>query len=196
MTRLALTLAFVAGLLLVAPPPTYADVDPVGQWPLLPAPEVVADFDPPESTWGAGHRGVDLSGTIGQRVHAALPGTVSFVGTIAGRGVVVVDHGGTRTTYEPVTSSLSRGERVAAGEVIGSLQLLGSHCFPGACLHWGWLRGETYLDPLRLVGGGPIRLLPLDGLPTRVQTGTWHRPTTPYHDWTPLLRLLRPGIQP
>ena len=38
-----------------------------------------------------------------------------------------------------------------------------SHCFPEACLHWGLLQGEAYLDPLSLVGGGPIRLLPLDG---------------------------------
>jgi hypothetical protein len=54
------------------------------------------------------------------------------------------------------------GDRVAAGDVIGALELLGSHCFPTACLHWGWLRGETYLDPLRLVGDpGPVRLLPL-----------------------------------
>jgi len=32
---------------------------------------------------------------------------------------------------------------------------------PRACLHWGWKRGDTYLDPLLLVGGGPIVLLPL-----------------------------------
>ena len=62
-------------------------------------------FDPPDVPWGAGHRGVDLGGQIGQPVHAALPGTVSFVGRVAGRGVVVVDHGATRTTYEPVTAS-------------------------------------------------------------------------------------------
>jgi hypothetical protein len=48
-----------------------------------------------------------------------------------------------------------------AGAQIGSLQLAGSHCFPRACLHWGWIEGETYLDPLRLVGAGPVRLLPL-----------------------------------
>ena len=44
---------------------------------------------------------------------------------------------------------------------MGTLELPGSHCFPRACLHWGWLEGETYLDPLRLVGAGPVRLLPL-----------------------------------
>jgi hypothetical protein len=50
---------------------------------------------------------------------------------------------------------------VVRGGRLGTLQLGASHCFPRACLHWGWRRAETYLDPLLLVGGGPIRLLPL-----------------------------------
>jgi hypothetical protein len=45
--------------------------------------------------------------------------------------------------------------------VIGRLELFGSHCFPRSCLHWGLIEGETYLDPLTLVGAGPVRLLPL-----------------------------------
>jgi hypothetical protein len=58
---------------------------------------------------------------------------------------------------------------VPAGGPIGVLELPGGHCFPRACLHWGWLRGETYLDPLRLVRGGPVRLLPLSVLPSAVR---------------------------
>ena len=126
-----------------------------------PEPEVVARFDPPTSPYGPGHRGVDLLGRAGQRVHAALAGTVTYAGPLAGRGVVVVSHGDTRTTYEPVSAAVSVGETVEQGAVIGTLQVFGSHCAPRVCLHWGWLRGETYLDPLRLVGAGPIRLLPL-----------------------------------
>ena len=143
--------------------------DPVGEWPLRPLPEVVTAFDPPAGPYGAGHRGVDLRGSPGQVVRAALAGTVSYAGPLAGRGVVVVSHGTTRTTYEPVTASVSRGDPVAIGSPIGSLQLPGSHCFPRACLHWGWIEGaSTYLDPLRLVGAGPVRLLPLwSDLPVR-----------------------------
>ncbi|HKE68072.1 MAG TPA: M23 family peptidase, partial [Nocardioidaceae bacterium] len=37
-------------------------------WPLDPQPEVVATFDPPEDPYGPGHRGIDLSGRIGQPV--------------------------------------------------------------------------------------------------------------------------------
>ncbi|WP_278260217.1 hypothetical protein [Nocardioides convexus] len=98
-----------------------------------------------------------------------MPGRVTFAGRIAGRGVVVVGHGETRTTYEPVAAVVHVGDVLVGGAVIGTLEVVGSHCFPRACLHWGWIRGETYLDPLLLVGGGPVRLLPLwrDGPPAR-----------------------------
>ncbi len=148
---LGLALPFTAG----------AHTDPVGVWPLQPEPVVVRPFDPPDSPYGPGHRGVDLLGTPGQPVLSALSGTVTFAGSLAGRGVVVVDHGATRTTYEPVTATVAVGTPVAAGSQLGALELPGSHCFPRACLHWGWIEGETYLDPLRLVGAGPVRLLPL-----------------------------------
>ena len=137
------------------------DPGPVGVWPLQPAPPVVQAFDPPDSTWGPGHRGVDLGGTVGQVVRTALAGRVAFAARLAARGVVVVDHGSTRTTYEPVSASVHVGDVLARGQPIGTLELAGSHCFPRACLHWGWKRGSTYLDPLLLVGHGPIVLLPL-----------------------------------
>lgn len=134
-----------------------------GVWPLDPRPPVVRGFDPPETTWGSGHRGVDLLGRRGQPVRAAKAGRVTFAGRLAGRGVVVVDHGDVRTTYEPVAGDVHVGEHVARAQRIGALQVGGSHCFPRACLHWGLLRGDTYLNPLLLVGGGPVRLLPLPG---------------------------------
>lgn len=134
-----------------------------GVWPLAPQPQVVSGFDPPTSAYGAGHRGVDLAGHAGQTVRAAAAGRVTFAGRLAGRGVVVVGHGATRTTYEPVTAGVRVGDTVTAGEPIGTLEAAGSHCPPAACLHWGLLEGEVYLDPLTLVGAGPVRLLPLLG---------------------------------
>ena len=71
------------------------------------------------------------------------------------------------TTATPVRpTSRSRRRRASARAVARAPRSAPSswrarHCLPRACLHWGWLRGETYLDPLRLVGGGPVRLLPL-----------------------------------
>lgn len=205
-TRLSgLALVVVLSLVSVLMGPTRAlsapgEPDPVGVWPLDPVPVVVAGFDPPSSTWGAGHRGVDLLGTVGQPVRSALAGRVSFAGRIAGRSVVVVDHGDTRTTYEPVSGSLDIGTEVAQGTRIGVLELPGSHCFPRACLHWGWLRGTAYLDPLLLVGAGPVRLLPLwrdqpagSSLVLTPVPGRWAPPSLPYAHWQPMLRLLRTG---
>lgn len=143
-----------------AAPEPFDEVTPVGVWPLRPDPDVVHGFDPPATTWGAGHRGVDLLARPGQQVRAALPGTVTFAATLAGRGVVVVAHGTTRTTYEPVEAAVEIGAVVGAGERLGTVQDAPSHCAPRTCLHWGWVEGESYLDPLRLVGLGPVRLLP------------------------------------
>lgn len=177
----------VALAVLPAPSPARADETvPVGTWPLDPRPDVVATFDPPDDPWGSGHRGVDLAGRIGQPVRAALPGTVAFAGRIAGKPVVSVSHGDTRTTYEPVVATVGVGATVAAGDVIGVLELPGSHCFPRACLHWGWRRGDTYLDPLALVGGGRVRLLPL-WRDAPAPAGGWRPPVHPYAAWSPRL---------
>lgn len=174
---------------LAAAGPSSADEEvPRGEWPLRPEPEVVERFDPPDTPYGAGHRGVDLLGRVGQVVHAALAGTVTYAGMLAGRGVVVVDHGATRTTYEPVTASVGVGTPVGAGAPIGTLDLGSSHCFPRACLHWGWIRNadDTYLDPLLLVGMGPVRLLPLwRDEPVPTLTDPPAPALMPYSRWQP-----------
>ncbi len=124
----------------------------------LPGP-VVRGFDPPDQPWLAGHRGVDLLGTVGAGVVAAMAGRVTYAGTLAGRGVVVVSHGSLRTTYLPVTPTVAVGSQVGTDQQIG--RLAGGHgCPGGTCLHWGLKRGDTYLDPLSLLDAGPVRLLP------------------------------------
>lgn len=162
-------LAGLPGMAASAPDPTGAKRPATAtswQWPLHPAPnEVVHGFDPPDDRWGSGHRGVDLRGAFGDEVHAAGAGVVTFAGLLAGRGVVTVTHGALRTTYEPVTPAVAVGDRVDPGDVIATFDLIGGHCLPRACLHWGLLRGDTYLDPLSVVGAGPVRLLPLEEVP-------------------------------
>lgn len=178
-------------LAVLTPASAMGDPQPTGQWPLRPTPEVVRDFDPPSGPYAAGHRGVDLAGSIGQAVHAAMPGKVAFAGAIAGKPVVTISHGATRTTYEPVDSDLAKGDPVAAGDRIGTLGVVFSHCFPRACLHWGWLRGEEYLDPLDIVpAGGRVRLLPLwrdepAAQPFR-DTPDTGPPALPYDRWRPV----------
>lgn len=118
---------------------------------------VVGSFDPPEVKWGAGHRGVDIESELGAAVVAPKAGVITFAGMVAGRPVVVVGHGDTRTTLEPVTASVPVGTSVKAGQQVGVLES-GHECAVGTCLHWGLKRGEVYLDPLSGVRS-PVRLL-------------------------------------
>lgn len=133
-------------------------------WPLPGVPTVTRSFAPPPQPWLPGHRGVDLAGTPGEPVLAAGSGQVAFAGNVAGLGVVSVDHpDGLRTTYEPVTPKVRRGQLVNRGEVLATLLPGHPGCPTSACLHWGLRTGDTYLDPLSLLSLAPIRLLPLDG---------------------------------
>ncbi|SBT37722.1 Peptidase family M23 [Micromonospora narathiwatensis] len=144
---------------------TAADTGPRPRfgWPLAGTPRPVRRFDPPPQPWLPGHRGVDLAAVPGVEVRAAGAGNVLFAGMVAGRPVVTVGHAdGLRTTYEPVHPELPVGARVTAGTPIGALLAGHPGCPVGACLHWGLRRGEEYLDPLALLGLGPVRLLPLD----------------------------------
>ncbi|MDQ1709752.1 MAG: hypothetical protein QOG49_1137, partial [Frankiaceae bacterium] len=132
-------------------------------WPLTGTHTVSRGFDPPATRYGPGHRGADLPGRPGQPVLAAGAGRISYAGMLAGRGVVVVVHdGGLRTTYEPVMATVSAGAVVGVGDAIGVLRPGHEPARPSSgVLHWGLLRGETYLDPMSLLAAAkPVRLLP------------------------------------
>lgn len=161
------------------PPPVPPEPDPavpaVGRaWPVGPVgarPAVLRGWEPPATLYGRGHRGVDLAAPPGTPVRAVAPGRISYAGRVAGRGVVSLQLSGTdlRTTYEPVRATVTKGEEVDAGDVLGTVEPTGSHCTT-PCLHWGLLRGSTYLNPLSLLppdllSHGPSRLLPVVGVP-------------------------------
>ncbi|MGW4912994.1 murein hydrolase activator EnvC family protein [Streptomyces sp. NPDC004270] len=155
------------------PPPPPATVPAIGRgWPVGGRPPVLRGWEPPATVYGPGHRGVDLGTAPGAEVRAVAAGRVSFAGRVAGRGVVSVLLAGTdlRTTYEPVTAQVKKGEEVTAGQVVGTVERPGAHCGARACVHWGLLRGDAYVDPLLLLppwllNGGPSRLLPVLGVP-------------------------------
>ena len=120
--------------------------------------EVVRPFDPPSQPWLSGHRGVDISSNPGTQVVAAMDGVVRFAGVVADRPVISISHGELITTYEPVSPVVKQGDHVSAGHVIGVL-VEGHSCIQPTCLHWGLKKGDEYLDPLSLLGGGKIRLI-------------------------------------
>ncbi|HET8583146.1 MAG TPA: M23 family metallopeptidase [Jatrophihabitans sp.] len=134
----------------------------VGYVAPLPEPlHVLRRFDPPATPYGPGHRGVDLRPGAHAVVRAPAGGVVSFAGSVAGRGVVVVRHpDGIRTEYEPVRPLVRAGDAVRRGQPIGEVRGTHAGC-AGDCLHWGARRGTTYLDPLALLRPlGPVVLLP------------------------------------
>ncbi|WP_438485646.1 murein hydrolase activator EnvC family protein [Streptomyces sp. S186] len=137
-------------------------------------PVVLRGWDPPPTPWAAGHRGVDLAASRGAVVKAATHGRIAFAGTVAGRGVLTIEvsdsgHPPLRTTYEPIRATVREGQHVTAGQPVGVLEDGPYHC-RAPCLHWGLLRGTTYLNPLSLLPpealhNGPSRLLPVFGIP-------------------------------
>lgn len=149
-----------------APSTSAVSGSPVSRPPLPSKVLVLTRFSVGEHRWSAGHRGVDLAAPPGAAISAVGPATVHFAGMVAGRPVVSLLHpDGLITTYEPVTASVRRGDRVQPGAVIGTLVAGHASCAPRTCVHWGARRGSgrsaEYLDPLALLGAITNRLKPL-----------------------------------
>jgi murein DD-endopeptidase MepM/ murein hydrolase activator NlpD len=115
------------GVLALGPPAIGAEPLGPGQpttyrLPLAGPLRVVRGFQAPPTTYGAGHRGVDLAAAAGAPVLAAGAGVVRFAGSVAGRGVVVIAHAdGLTTEYEPVRPQVRVGAPVTAGQRIATL---------------------------------------------------------------------------
>ena len=121
-------------------------------------------FRAPQSTYGAGHRGLDLAASDGTSVRAVESGVVTHAGLVAGRGTVTVAHGdGLSSTYEPLDPVVAIGAVVAGGDMLGTLRARDGpgHCGVRSCLHLGARRGASYLDPYPFLAGGRLALLPL-----------------------------------
>lgn len=123
---------------------------------------VLRQFDHLENNWNPGHRGVDLASRPDEEIRAAGPGMVVYAGRVVDNNVVSIEHAtGLRTTYMPVSAWVDVGDYVHTGDIIGTIEE--GHCLLGACLHWGAKRGDTYYNPLSLLGGVDIRLYPVGG---------------------------------
>ncbi|MHB9858758.1 murein hydrolase activator EnvC family protein [Streptomyces sp. YIM S03343] len=155
---------------LAAPAPRTGAPPRPAVWPVPGRPVVLRGWQPPSTPYGRGHRGIDLSAAPGTPIRAPAPARVTFAGRVAGTGVISLTLADTgtpplRTTFEPVQASVRAGDQVTPGELIGTAEPPPTppHC-PTSCLHWGLLRGSTYLNPLSLLRRGPSRLLPVAGV--------------------------------
>ena len=119
----------------------------------------VADpFREPACRWCPGNRGIEYGTRRGDAVRAVAAGHVTFSGTVAGLGYVVIQHGhGLRATYGNLDDrAFEVGDVVAAGALIGHT---------AGAFHFGLRDGERYVDPAPFIGRvvGVVRLVPLDG---------------------------------
>ena len=130
-------------------------------WP-VPAPHSIErPFIAPESAYGAGHRGIDISSIDGAVITAPADGVVYFSGVVVDRPVLSIAHAdGLVSSYEPVESGLPPGTTVRRGDDVG--HLLRGHC-ASVCLHFGVRLYGQYVSPLNYLGGIPYSVL----LPTR-----------------------------
>lgn len=144
-----------------APGPAYGTY----AWPVRGP--VLRPYDPPETPYGSGHRGIDIGAPLGTPVAAAQDGEVAFAGPVAGNLFVSIDHSdGVRTTYSWLSEvSVRRGDAVRRGDPIGRTGA--GH--PGSGrphLHLGARVGDTYLDPMLLLERGSlvglVHLAPLE----------------------------------
>ena len=135
----------------------------IWDWP-VPEPRVLLrEFVAPAHRYGAGHRGIDIA-TPGE-VRAPASGIVHFAGTVVDRPVLSISHaGGYLSSFEPVITTLQRGDVVQRGQVVGQVDQNSTraHC-RSPCVHFGVRLDGEYLSPLMLVGTVPRSvLLPME----------------------------------
>ena len=136
------------------PSPAHASGD--WSWPVVGP--VTRAFDPPDSPFGSGHRGIDIAAPVGSAVHAASTGTITFAGPVGGRLFVTVDHGAasSRPTRSWASIAVRRGDVVSQGQAIArSGTGHAGDIVPG--LHFGVKLADTYVDPLEYLGPVEVR---------------------------------------
>lgn len=159
LTSAILLLVVLACAPSAAPTAPSPPIDPpsiVWRWPATPL-RIIAPFAEPAHAYAAGHRGVDLAATPGQSVLAPADGVVAFSGSVAGRGVLTIDHGdGWVTTLEPVSGAAPAGTSVSRGSGVA---IVGSGGHADGTLHFGVRRYDRYVDPAALIGSVPPAVL-------------------------------------
>lgn len=129
------------------------------QMPVKAPVALVTSYLAPATPYAAGHRGIDLLVKSKEVVLAPSDGRVGFVGQVAKKPVVSIEHpGGFVSSFEPVCSTLLAGQKVHRGQALGfacgSIHYK-SHCAPKLCLHYSIRSAGLYLSPLGVAGALP-----------------------------------------
>jgi murein DD-endopeptidase MepM/ murein hydrolase activator NlpD len=159
-----LLIAIVLAGLATAPVAPHARAAGDWTWPVTGV--LLRGFDPPDSPYGSGHRGIDIAGSPGTIVIAPADGVVTFAGSVGGRLFLTIDHGGgLESTYSWLDAVLvQRNDLVRRGDPVarsgwGHTGALIPH------LHLGVRLADVYVDPLEYLGpfsvSGFLRLAPV-----------------------------------
>ncbi len=146
--------------------PTFAPALPNGTWSWPVSGPVIRGFDPPDTPFGAGHRGIDIAVAPGTPILVPEAGTVSFAGRVGGELFVTIVHGGgLLSTYSWISvATVRKGDVVVRGQMIGATGT--GHPGSGVPhLHFGVKLDGEYVDPLELLAPlgvqDLIRLVPV-----------------------------------
>lgn len=136
---------------------TPVEAAPSGwQWPLERSRQLSRAFVAPATEFGAGHRGVDLPASSGERLVAPTRVRVAFAARVVDRDVVTLDAGGGwLATFDGATSLFEVGSVVEAGEPVAVVSPT-PHC---ACVHVGLRYDGEYVNPLLTWGEVPRAVL-------------------------------------
>lgn len=141
--------ASAAGRAAATPPPAVGGkVCPVG------TPNGFIDSWGFPRSGGRSHQGVDIFAPRGTPLYAVADGTVARLsnGALGGLGLHLVDDAGDRYYYAHLdTIAVARGQRVRAGDVVGTVGNTGNARTTPAHLHW-----QYHPD-----GGSPVNPFPL-----------------------------------
>jgi murein DD-endopeptidase MepM/ murein hydrolase activator NlpD len=161
--------AFVAATLaLVAVTVPAEPVRAAGTWTWPVTGPVIRAFDPPDSPYGSGHRGIDIAVAAGTVVLAPADGRVTFAGPVGGRLFLTIDHsGGLESTYSWVAAlDVRRGDLVGQGQAVARSGT-GHTGDAVPNLHVGVKLDDAYVDPLDYLEpidiAGWLRLAPVPG---------------------------------
>lgn len=128
------------------------------RWPVVGP--VIRGFDPPDSPYSSGHRGIDIAVPFGTPVVSPGEGLVAFAGYVGGSLYVSIDHAtGLRSTFSWLSSRVVR-----SGDAVGEGQLIG-YSGPGHSgsvvphLHLGMRILDAYVNPLDYLAPLDLSLL-------------------------------------
>ncbi len=131
------------------PPRRFADPLPSGR--------TISVFGDPRDGGARSHAGIDIAAAIGTPVYAIGPGTVRYAtenaSATCGRGVSIEQGDGWRTVYCHLSGeTVTAGEAVVAGQVVGYVGATGNAIPSNPHLHFELRHNDTPVDPAPYIG--------------------------------------------